>query len=88
MNKRKYKTNPEELSAMGRTIAKQGGNDVKSQHRVETVNLVLSGHSATELIFILTFLWGIFNFLRKNLLKKLGLWYKIGQERLHIEVSF
>lgn len=49
MNKRKYKTNPEELLAMGRIIAKQGGNDAKFQHRVETVNLVLSGHSAAEL---------------------------------------
>jgi len=49
MNKRKYKTNPKELLAMGRAIAKQGGHDAKFQHRVETVNLVLSGHSAAEL---------------------------------------
>ena len=49
MNKRKYKTNPKELLVMGRAIAKQGGHDAKFQHRVETVNLVLSGHSAAEL---------------------------------------
>lgn len=49
MNKRKYKTNPEELLAKGRALAKQGGNDAAFLRRVETVNLVLSGHSATEL---------------------------------------
>ena len=35
--------------AVGRAIAKQGGNDAKFQRRVETINLVLSAHSATEL---------------------------------------
>ena len=49
MNKRKYKTNPEELLAKGRALAKQCGNDATFRRRVETVNLVLSGHSAAEL---------------------------------------
>lgn len=49
MNKRKYKTNPEELLAKGRALVKQGGTDATFQRRVETVNLVLSGHSAADL---------------------------------------
>lgn len=49
MNYRKYKSNPKELLEQGRAIARQKGNDAKFQHRVEIVNLVLSGHSPSEL---------------------------------------
>ena len=49
MNYRKYKSNPKELLEQGRAIARQKGNDAKFQRRVEIVNLVLSGHSPSEL---------------------------------------
>ena len=42
MPTRKYKTNPEQLLAEGQMIF-NSTNDAKYQHKVEMVNLVLSG---------------------------------------------
>lgn len=48
MPKRKYKTAPETLLAEGQLIV-SSTNDAKYQHRVEVVNLVLSGMVPSEL---------------------------------------